>query len=76
MTRTTRRACDGMIVRPVKRARYGSSHGWGMGEEKMVEAIANKQSERKQTLMVGTYMKQMKMKVHKKLLQRYDTPKK
>ena len=32
---------------------------------------ANKQSEWKQMFMVGTYMKQIKMKGHKKLLRRY-----
>ena len=37
----------------------------------MAEAIANKQSEGKQIFMVGTYVKQIKMKGHKKLLQRY-----
>ena len=43
----------------------------GRGKKRTVEAIANKKSGQKQMLMVGTYMKQIKRKGHKKLLRRY-----
>ena len=62
MTRTTRRAHDSTIVRPINGARFDSARGWGMGEDKTAEAITNKQSGRKQISMVRTYMTQIKMK--------------
>ena len=71
VTGTTQRVRNSTIVRPVNGARFNSARGWGMGEEETAEAIANKQSEGKQIFMVGTYVKQIKMKGHKKLLQRY-----
>ena len=64
-----------MIVRPVNGARFDSVRGWGTGKEKMVEEIANKQQEWKQKFMVGTYMKQIKIKGHNKLLRRYTSKK-
>ena len=66
-----RRARDSTILRPVNGARFDSARGWEAGEEKTAEAITNKHLEWKRIFTVRTYMKQIKMKGHTKLLRRY-----